>query len=235
MKCKIICLKASNISVQNTKDCIEQAKKFNIDVEIFNAIDGRESKKHFDVLNIKKKWDFKEGGTIGIDGCFLSHFYLWKECFETNIPYIILEHDGYFIKKLPDNILKKFEDVLKLDHLDPFSQYYNQQLESHKNINENIIKYYNDFSKQTHLNETGSYLRGAYSYIIKPLAAKKLINRVYEQGYLPADCQIGDEIVDIKVCVPTIARLHPMYSINKNILELSTTRDLLKQVRIKKR
>jgi hypothetical protein len=97
---------------------------------------------------------------------------------------MILEHDGYFIKKLPDNILEKFEDVLKLDHLDPFSHYYNQQIESHKNINEHIIKYYNDFSKQIELNETGSYLRGAYSYIIKPLAAKKLIDRVYEKGYL---------------------------------------------------
>jgi len=232
MKYKIICLKECDISIKNTDDCIEQAKKFNVDVEIFDAIDGRESKKHFDALNIKKKWNFKDGGTLGIDGCFLSHFYLWKECFETNIPYMILEHDGYFIKKLPDNILEKFEDVLKLDHLDSFSHYYNQQIESHKNINENIIKYYNDFSKQNELNETGSYLRGAYSYIIKPLAAKKLIDRVYEKGYLPADCQIGDTIVDIKVCIPTIVRLHPIYSKNKNILELSTTRNLMKHIKI---
>ena len=60
MKCKIICLEASNISVQNTKDCINQAKKFNIDVEIFNAIDGRESQKHFNILNIKKNGILKK-------------------------------------------------------------------------------------------------------------------------------------------------------------------------------
>lgn len=230
MKCKIICLKESNISVQNTKDCMQQAKKFNIEVEIFNAIDGRDSKKHFDELKIKKKWDFKDGGNIGIDGCFLSHFYLWKECLEYNIPYLILEHDGYFIQKLPDDILNKFIDVLKLDHLDPYSFYYNEQLESYKNLNNSVIDYYNDYSKQTHLHETGSYLRGAYSYIIKPSGAKKLIDRVYDKGYLPADCQIGNSIVDIKVCIPTIVRLHPIYSINKNMLDLSTTRNLLKHI-----
>jgi GR25 family glycosyltransferase involved in LPS biosynthesis len=145
----------------------------------------------------------------------------------------VLEHDGYFIKKLPDDILNKFLDVLKLDHLDPYSCYYNEQLKSYKNLNDSVIDYYNDYSKQTHLNETGSYLRGAYSYIIKPLAAKKLIDRVYEKGYLPADCQIGNKIVDIKVCIPTIVRLHPMYSKNKNILELSTTRDLMKHIKNK--
>jgi GR25 family glycosyltransferase involved in LPS biosynthesis len=134
---------------------------------------------------------------------------------------------------LPDDILNKFLDVLKLDHLDPYSCYYNEQLESYKNLNDSVIDYYNDYPKQTDLNETGSYLRGAYSYIIKPLAAKKLIDRVYEKGYLPADCQIGNKIVDIKVCIPTIVRLHPMYSKNKNILELSTTRDLMRHIKNK--
>ncbi len=235
MKYKIICLKEVKISINNTKDCIEQAKKFNIELEIFDAINGINAENHFINLQIKKKWNFKEGGTIGIDGCFLSHFYLWKECLKDNVPYLILEHDGYFIKKLPEDILNKFTDVLKLDHLDPYSIYYNEQLESHKNLNNSVIDYFNDFSKQTHLNETGSYLRGAYSYIIKPSGAKKLIDSVYKKGYLPSDCQIGNKIVDIKVCIPTIVRLHPIYSKNKNILELSTTRDLMKQIRIPKR
>lgn len=232
MKCKIICLKDIKISINNARECIEQARKFNIELEIFDAIDGRDAKNHFKNLKINKKWDFKDGGTIGIDGCFLSHFYLWKECLNYNIPYLILEHDGYFIKKLPENILNKFTDVLKLDHLDPYSIYYNEQIESYKNLNNSVIDYYNDYSKQTHLHETGSYLRGAYSYIIKPSGAKKLIDTVYKKGYLPADCQIGNKIVDIKVCIPTIARLHPIYSGNKNIFELSTTRDLMKQTRM---
>ena len=60
-------------------------------------------------------------------------------------------------------------------------------------------------AKNIELNGTGNYLHGAYSYIIKPNGARKLIAWINENGFLPADIQIGDKILDIKVIKPTNA------------------------------
>jgi GR25 family glycosyltransferase involved in LPS biosynthesis len=70
------------------------------------------------------------------------------------------------------------------------------------------------------------YFKGAYSYIIKPHAAKKLINFINVNGHRPADQQINSRIVNLKTTVPTIARLHPFYSIDNNIETASLTRNL---------
>ena len=141
---------------------------------------------------------------------------------------MILEHDGYFIKPLPDNILDTFTDVLKLDTLDPFSKQYNNLITEQQSQPLVISKYYNSQAKTVDptLNwgekiKTGNYIRGAYSYIIKPHAAKKIINWIDENGFVPADQQIGDSVVDIQVVTPTIVRLHPDY-LNR-IGELSLT------------
>jgi hypothetical protein len=64
-------------------------------------------------------------------------------------------------------------------------------------------------------------MRGAYGYIIKPHAAKKIVEWISVNGFVPADNQIGDALVDIQVVSPTIVRLHPAYY--NRIGELSLT------------
>ena len=64
-------------------------------------------------------------------------------------------------------------------------------------------------------------MRGAYGYIIKPHAAKKVIDWIVVNGFVPADQQIGDALVDIQVVAPSIVRLHPDYY--NRIGELSLT------------
>ena len=130
---------------------------------------------------------------------------------EDGIPYLILEHDGYFVEPLPDDILDRFADVLKLDELDPFSKEYNLALENEKNKPLAYKKYYNSTAKFLEKNQTGNYMRGAYGYIIKPHAAGKIVEWIYINGFVPADNQIGDALVDIQVVTPTIVRLHPEY------------------------
>jgi GR25 family glycosyltransferase involved in LPS biosynthesis len=161
-------------------------------------------------------------------GCFLSHYYLWQQCAAVNQPFLILEHDGYFVRPLPDNILDAFTDILKLDNLDPFSRQYDSMIADQLNQSIVVNKYHNLQAKT--LNDgsdfvekigTGNYLRGAYSYIIKPHAAQRLIDWIKQNGFVPADQQIGDAIVDIQVTVPTIARLHPDY--HNRIKEMSLT------------
>jgi len=220
MKNFIIRLKDNPISEKHADECVAQAKIFGIDIEYFDAINGLEYPSHLEKLKIFPKYKFKKG-RAGVFGCFLSHYYLWKKCMEDDVPYLILEHDGYFVGPLPDDVLDRFNDVLKLDGLDPFSKEYELALENEKNTTLTYKKYHNPTAKFLEKNQTGNYLRGAYGYIIKPHAAKIIVEWIAVNGFVPADNQIGDALVDIQVVSPTIVRLHPAY--NNRIRELSLT------------
>ena len=220
MKSFIIRLKDNSISEKYAAECVSKAKEFNVNVNYFDAINGLEYSKHLSELNIHPRYKFKKG-RAGVYGCFLSHYYLWKKCYEDDIPYLILEHDGYFVKPLPENILDTFTDVFKLDNLDPYSKFYNSMLMYEQELNITVEKYHNSKAKFLEKNKTGNYMRGAYGYIIKPHAAKQIIDWISVNGFVPADQQLGNEIVDIQVTRPTVVRLHPAY--HNKIGELSLT------------
>ncbi len=215
---KIIYLSEVKFSIQISKSCIEQAKKFGLNVIPFQGIHGHNTSEFLKKFSLKPKYFFKNGRR-GVIGCFISHYLLWNECVKVNRPYLILEHDGYFINRLPNKILESFDDVLKLDNESPYLENYDEKVNEAKSIEVN--KYYNADARDLDLNETGNYMHGAYSYIIKPKAAKKLILWVNENGFLPTDIQIGDKIVDIKVISPTIVRLHPLYKNKVKLLSLT--------------
>ena len=226
MKTFIIRLKGNKISEKHADECVQQAKQFGIIAEYFDAINGKEYQQHLDNLKIKPRYKFKKG-RAGVYGCFLSHYYLWRNCAKANVPFLILEHDGYFIKPLPEKVMDMFTDVLKLDNNDPYSKNYNSILDQEANNDLKIETYHNHTAKFLEKNQTGNYMRGAYSYIIKPHAAKKIIKWIAKNGFVPADQQIGNNIVDIKVTKPTIARLHPAYFQNIGALSLTSSPDLL--------
>jgi GR25 family glycosyltransferase involved in LPS biosynthesis len=217
MKAVIIRLKNNAISEKYADECIEQANKFNISLEKYDGINGLTYKDHLEKLNIKPLKKFKKG-LPGIYGCFLSHYYIWKHCIDLNEPILVLEHDGYFIKQLPENILDRFDDILKLDSQNPYDILYNQViLDTFENNLE--IKDIDNFLVD---NGAGNYSWGTYAYIIKPLGAKKLINWIAQHGFLPADQQIGLNVLNVKTCYPPLVRLHPAYS-GDNIYNMSTT------------
>ena len=219
---KIIFLSEIEFSKKIAESCIEQAKKFGINIIPFKGVHGYKSEDILKKFSLKQKYFFK-GGRRGVIGCFLSHYLLWLECIKFNKPYLILEHDGYFIRNLERGILDKFDDVLKLDNENPYNDDYDNKVnESAEFI---VKKYKNPNPKNTELNETGNYLKGAYSYIIKPKAAKKIVEWIKINGFLPADIQIGNKLVDINVVKPTIVRLHPLY--NRQVIKLSLTRNII--------
>jgi len=226
MKTKIIRLKNNELSEQVAKDCIEQAAKFGISVEVFDAINGLDQAEHLEKLNVKPLGKFKKGRP-GIVGCFLSHYYLWLDCVKDNEPYLILEHDGYFIKPLPENILDLFDDIIKLDSGNPYKLSYNSWISEHENDASSIwVIEDREGGGGNHETGAGWNTIGAYAYIIKPTAAAKIISWVKEHGFLPVDHLIGTRVVTISHYLPTIARLHPFYSVDGNIKAKSLTMNL---------
>ena len=215
---KIIYLSEIEFSKKMSELCIEQGRKFGVRIIPFKGVHGYKS---FDLLkkfSLKPKYFFKQGRR-GVVGCFLSHYLLWLECIKFNKPYLILEHDGYFIRNLERGILDRFDDVLKLDNESPYLENYDEKLAALKSFE--VSKYYNPNARDLDLNETGNYMHGAYSYMIKPEGAEKLILWINKNGFLPTDIQIGDKIVDIKVVKPTIVRLHPIYKNKVKLLSLT--------------
>jgi GR25 family glycosyltransferase involved in LPS biosynthesis len=204
MKKKIITLKNNELSERIAKESIEQAALMNISVDYFEAINGFHAEQHLVDLGIRPKKKMRTGAL----GCALSHIYLWKQCVEDNEPYLILEHDGYFIEPLPNNVLDLFEDVLKLDNSNPYSEFYEQDIEN-KSKNQLQILDIEEHAKL--LGEVGYYSRGAYAYIIKPHAAKKILEWIFANGIIKADHQLGKDICKISTVNKSIVRLHPYY------------------------
>ena len=225
MKTYIIRLDDNEHSCNMAKDCFDQATKHGLGPIYFKAINGNFASYHYEQCQIVPKKKMKKG-RLGVIGCFFSHYYLWLECVNTNTPLVILEHDGYILKPFDKNILNGFSDVLKLDRLDPYTKSYNEDIQSELHLPISIEKYKNEGVKNPDKIGTGNYFKGAYAYIIKPCAAAKLINHVKEHGHVTADQQIGDWIVDTQTTVPSLARLHPFYSIDDNIKTASLTKNL---------
>jgi len=187
-------------------------------VEYFDAINGLEYKQHLERLNIHEVKKFKKGSP-GIYGCFLSHYYLWKKCVEDNVPFLILEHDGYMLRSIPEDLLDRFTDVLKLDNVNPYNMKYNKRIESQ--LNDELVIRPPD---EMHLGMCGMYSRGAYAYFIKPIACAKLLAWIDTNGFMPTDHMLGLDIVDIQNTYPSLARLHPQYA-DEGIHALSLTRN----------
>jgi glycosyl transferase family 25 len=231
IKCYIIRLKDHPLSEKIALETKIQAKKFNINAEFFDGIYGDEVETHYQITQVPKPKKSLKKGKPGVLGCFFSHYYLWKKCVEENVPFLILEHDGYMIQPLPDDILDKFDDILKLDRCDPYSSDYNNIISRENSLDFKIEKYYNDDAKNPAKIGTGNYFKGAYAYILKPQGARKLINFIHKNelgiGHRTADQQIGDAVLNTWVTIPSLARLHPYYSIDENIKSASLTKNLI--------
>jgi len=222
MKKFIITLTKSKFSTSLAKERITQAKELGIgDIEIFPATDK------YDVWQrwCDEEWFLKNpsmgGGHLSSEiATFFSHYDLWKKCLELNESILILEHDVWFES---NPRLEQFNffggDVINLG-VPAWGS-----LDNHKpNINfwkglptglrlRSVCKKKHDVwgvsNKEEEIcNCDQEWLFGAYSYILTPNGAKKLIDDI-PNGILPADIFISQNKVEIYDYLP-----HPI--IHKN-------------------
>jgi GR25 family glycosyltransferase involved in LPS biosynthesis len=222
MKSFIIRLKNHDFSRTIADQCVAQAKTFGVDVEYFDAVTGDEAQAIFDRDGIHKYPQKLKRNTAGVQGCAGSHYLLWKQCIADNVPYLVLEQDGYMIRSLPD-VLDQFDHVLKLDNNDPFADDYNQQVA--QDHSQSVIPYNVNWGYKKKAAPYGGYFKGAWAYIIKPVAAEKLVHAFKTNGWVPADKQFGVDILNLHTTASTVFRIHPTYT-SDNIEQLSLTRNL---------
>ncbi|WRE84824.1 glycosyltransferase family 25 protein [Helicobacter pylori] len=128
----IISLKESQRRLDTEKLVLESNEKFKgrCVFQIFDAI----SPKHEDFEKLLQElydaqsllqsdWycsDVGAGLTLPELGCYLSHYFLWKECVKTNQPVVILEDDvtleSHFMQALEDCLKSPFDFVRLYGH-----------------------------------------------------------------------------------------------------------------------
>jgi GR25 family glycosyltransferase involved in LPS biosynthesis len=64
---------------------------------------------------------------------------------------------------------------------------------------------------------------GLQAYVIKPEAARKLINDVKTNGYYPADIQCNKGIIKIETIYPSLASVNPRFYGNKKLMKQEST------------
>lgn len=194
---------------------IQLAKDFGLDASLFDAVPGNNCAHLYKQHKVRPLRTNK----LGHHGCFMSHFLLWKKCIELNETIVILEHDGVFLRPLPDNIENNFVDICRLDPCIFWKDTYEADLalSLHK-----PIEY---FKPETPYHERyfGNFYIGQYGYLITPSAAEKLVKQAKKVGGWAVDMFIGTNTVDIVSVTSPIVRLDPTY-IGKGI-SLSTTDD----------
>lgn len=233
MKSFIITMIGHEMSEQLSAECREQAAKFDLDVKVFEAIWGKDYQRHLQILGLRLGRQKLSKMTLGHYGNFLSHFYLWMGCVRDQEPYLVLEHDGWLMRKLPENILDQFDDLCKLDCFSPYMKkdggydaIVDRDLTSpvvaHPIINLPALTGYDDALRFKKV--AGCYSAGVYAYIIKPQGAKKLIDWIRENGFLATDNQVNTNVMNVKACVPPVARLHPVMKNREIIGQMSTSK-----------
>lgn len=98
------------------------------------------------------QWSFRENCM----SAFLSHYFLWKKCFEENEEYQIFEHDAVVVNNLPDVI--RYDKCINLGKPSYGQWHYPASL----GVNPLTSK---------------EYFPGAHAYRIKPSAAAAFIKK----------------------------------------------------------
>ena len=130
-----------------------------------------------------RKSAYGERNRLARIACSLSHFRLWKKCVDINDDLLVLEHDAMFIRKLsPEALLVSTYGIIGINdpHLSTFAyQRYDEFIQGNK---DEVQKVPMIASK-----EIPQGLAGNSAYLIKPIAAKHMIDLCYRYGLWPND------------------------------------------------
>lgn len=160
------------ISVLQARTCVESGKKWGVDVQLFAGLQGDE----VNDLPI----DFEPDASVGLKGCFGSHYSLWKQCIKDNEHFCILEHDAIItspFKNLP------IGDMLEL--CQPEKNWTNP-----------------DKAEYSIMTDAGNP-RGTTGYMISPITAKKLVHAAEtKKNVTHADIFMGGVLKRTNAIVP---------------------------------
>lgn len=224
MKAFVIRLKGIEDSERLADDCVNSGLTHGLSIAKFDGVYGLESiNETMSQLDVRPFSQKMKKDRLGVKGCFLSHYSLWLKAVELNESIVIFEHDGMLLRPLPLNIENMFDEFLMLDPYNKFTGTYGEQHSQAPNTTFNVVEYNSPESRKKY-GISAEYAMGLQAYIIKPIAAKKLISSIKETGFYPADMQCNKSIVNLQTIYPSIASVNTIFYKNTILMnKLSTT------------
>lgn len=224
MKCFIIHNPNDELSVRLMNDSILSCGKFGITPVPFAGTFGTDTVEKlakYKLIPSKHKLEPKNGES----GCFLSHYELWLQCVNEDQSYMILEHDVMMKMSMPENILDQFSEILNLDPCGALQKDQASYVDCSNKLGPVIVKKLPAASGElTWKTAKQFHVPGAYSYIIKPAAAAKLIEQAHANGYLPVDVHINSYYVSMSTVHPSIFKICDFMLDRKNRVKYSSTK-----------
>lgn len=204
MKAFIIYLKEVQSTIDSALECKRTARQHGLDAWMFEGFTPSRADKFINEQNLKPydpgpklyKIKWQKGG---VRGCMISHYHVWKKCVELDQKIVVLEHDSRVVS---ENYNQDFQDVL---HLDGYR--------FNEDPNEGKFPLVEDF---VNIRKGENHLQGTYGYVIKPHAAKKLINGAHQNGITASDMFVSDKYVKIQVVKPRAVIVNSQDSLTSN-------------------
>jgi len=173
MKSFVITITNNEKSMQAAKRCIRSAKMYDIEVERHQAMTPADKPSEFLASRgiHQKNFDEVYSRHENCMAAFSSHFSLWEKCAVQDEPFLILEHDAYFVNNIPPIDFMHVMTVGK-------PSYGNYKTPQSIGVNPLTHK---------------RYFGGAHAYIVKPSGAWLLIESA-QRGYAkPTDVFLNTE------------------------------------------
>lgn len=211
MRSFVITIPEHEVSQTAADKCIKSFKLFhNWPIEKFNAITPKDNVQYMKEHNLR--WNYPwQGEQIDIQSgltkkaymtrdkeikisCALSHYSLWKFCFEEEMPILVLEHDAYFLRKLNLGIIDTKYDIIGIN--DPRGatrrsmDYYDKIETARKNRVGDVIP-----SPMIDTWEVPQGLAGNSAYIITQPGAEKMLKLVDEYGLWHNDALMCRQLI----------------------------------------
>ena len=178
-------MKTLVINLPDRKDRMQSfnANNPNLEYERFNAVEGYKigyEKLLSQGFDTDHNWIdpiLKTPLTKGEVGCFLSHWHIWNKCIEKNEPIIVLEDDAILTDKFD------VEEISKLKY--DFVYLGWKEMDKSKDINDDLV--------------IPVYPYWTLAYMIRPEAARVLVNDVIKCNIIPVDEYLPTKMNEIKV------------------------------------
>jgi GR25 family glycosyltransferase involved in LPS biosynthesis len=203
----VITLVGNAYSVNSAARCIDSAARHGIRVETFPAVGKDDAEEvmmthglHWSwgegMCPYTGLWQHRYGGGLARVGCAMSHFLLWRKCVEEG-PLLILEHDAVFMRPLP---AFNFDHICQIN--DPRGATRNGDWWSAQMIKRGPGVHPKTWVTQPSERRPDG-LAGNSAYLIKPHAAKVLIDLYRTVGVWPNDATMCEQLV------PGLQELYP--------------------------
>lgn len=162
-------------------ECVQSLRLHGWDYEIFPAIDGHIiTQADWQRTGVAMSDQGKMPRRPGAQGCWLSHFALWKKCSQSSNAMVILEHDVLIQSPWPEEL----------------------------DIDKKLIKLYR--SAETKVNPVfGTWSKGSHAYTLTPAQAEMLITHAQHKGAQAVDKHLGDAVLPWSFYKHDLVTLNP--------------------------